>query len=165
MSQPGQIERVVEALESARVDYIIVGGVAVVLHGHLRVTADLDLVIRLEEDNAKAAVDALQGIGFAPRAPVPASWFAERAKREEWASTKNMMVFSLWSPHSDLEVDLFVREPFDFRDVASRCVRVELGGSKATVIGLNDLLALKRAAGRTQDLADIEALELLTEGR
>lgn len=81
--------------------------------------------------------------------------------RQQGVSSKNMMVFSLWSPHSELEVDLFVQEPFDFQDVASRSLRVELGHSTATVIGLADLLRLKRAAGRTQDLADIEALEAL----
>jgi predicted nucleotidyltransferase len=56
---PGPIEHVLAALNDAGVRYLIVGGVAVVLHGHLRATADLDLVVRLEDDNARRAVEAL----------------------------------------------------------------------------------------------------------
>ena len=50
-----ELLRVFSALEQARVRYLVVGGVAVVLHGHLRVTADLDLVVDLELTNARAA--------------------------------------------------------------------------------------------------------------
>ena len=55
----GPIERVLVGLSDARVQYLVVGGVAVVLHGHLRTTADLDLVIRLEPDNVQRAVAVL----------------------------------------------------------------------------------------------------------
>jgi len=74
---PSRIELVLGALTAARVDYLIVGGVAVVMHGHLRTTADLDLVIRLEPDNALRTVRALTQIGLRPRAPVPAEAFAD----------------------------------------------------------------------------------------
>jgi uncharacterized protein (DUF1330 family) len=68
----GEIERVLAALERAGVRYLVVGGVAVVLHGFLRTTADLDLVIQLDPANVRRALDALTDLGYQPRAPVPA---------------------------------------------------------------------------------------------
>lgn len=130
------IEQVLQALNAAGVRYLVVGGVAVVLHGHLRTTADLDLVVALDEGNARQAIAALGTLGFLPRAPVPAEQFADRA----------------------------VREPFDFEAAWGRRCDVTLDTTSATVASLEDLLALKRAAGRTQDLADVEALEALHRG-
>ena len=89
----GEIERVLKALERARVRYVIVGGVAVVLHGYLRLTADLDLVLQLDDDNAAAGIRALTGLGYRPRAPVAAEDFARPACRRAWIEDKGMTVF------------------------------------------------------------------------
>ncbi|HEY6104570.1 MAG TPA: hypothetical protein VIV59_01215, partial [Anaeromyxobacteraceae bacterium] len=72
-------------------------GVAVVLHGHLRTTADLDLVVSLVPANVRRALAALGGLGFRPRAPVRADDFADPAARAGWAEEEGMTVFSLWS--------------------------------------------------------------------
>jgi hypothetical protein len=155
----GPIERVLVALSAAGVEYLVVGGVAVVLHGHLRATADLDLVIRLEPSNVRRAIDVLTGIGLRPRPPVPAQAFADPEQRENWITTKNMLVFSMWDPSDPtFDVDLFVREPFDFEAAYERRFEAPIGDAVASVVGLEDLLALKRDAGRALDLADIEAL-------
>lgn len=161
----GSIERVVRALNEADVKYLVVGGVAVVLHGHLRTTADLDLVVQLEPDNARRAMAALSAIGYRPRAPVQAAEFAEPAKRREWIEEKGLTVFSLWTPNDPLEVDLFVSEPFDFPTVHARATVVPLETTAVTVIGLDDLLSLKRSAGRPRDLEDIEVLSPDSERR
>jgi predicted nucleotidyltransferase len=157
------IEEAIAALEAAGVRYIIVGGVAVVLHGHLRATGDLDLVIDLSEDNALRTIEALLALGYRPRAPVAAEAFADPSERESWIRDKNMLVFSMWRRAGDIEIDLFVKEPFDFEAVFRRAIRVELEHSRATVLALEDLIALKRGAGRPQDLADIAALEVLMD--
>lgn len=156
------IEQVLGALHGARVRYLVVGGVAVVLHGHLRTTADLDLVVALDGDNALRAIEALEGLGYHPRAPVAARSFADAETRAAWVAEKDLTVFSLWSDRfPGLELDLFVREPFDFEEAWGRRVTVTLDAVTATVASLADLIALKRAAGRPQDLADVAALEAL----
>ena len=160
----GAIEAVLSALNAARVRYLVVGGVAVVLHGHLRATADLDLIVELNPENAREAVRALEGLGFHPIAPVPAVMFADAAARRTWVEDKGMTVFGLWSDRfPGLEVDLFASEPLDFEAAYSRAVRVPLSSTVATVVALEDLVALKKAAGRPVDLADIEALRVLAE--
>jgi hypothetical protein len=160
----GSIEAVLAALNAAGVRYLVVGGVAVVLHGHLRTTADLDLVVQLTRDNALAAVRALGRLGFRPRPPVPAEDFADAATRAKWLAEKGLTVFSLWSAEAaGLEVDLFVSEPFDFDEVYARSVAVSLDNTTAAVVSLPDLVRLKRTAGRPIDHADVEAL-LAIEG-
>jgi len=153
------IERVLAALNGADVEYLIVGGVAVVLYGHLRTTADLDLVLRLDADNVARALRALATIGYRPRAPVEAAQFADSAIRERWRREKNLRVFSLWSDAAPtLEVDLLVEEPFDFAAAYARATRVKLATTFAMVVPLDELLAMKRMAGRPRDVEDIAAL-------
>lgn len=144
----GRVERVLAALERAKVRYLVVGGVAVVLHGYLRTTLDLDLVLHLERENLERALEAFAGLGFRPQAPVQ----------------ENMTVFSLWhQDHPGFAVDLFVHEPFDFDAVYERALRVPLPGTQATVVSREDLMAMKRLTGRARDLEDIAALSELSE--
>lgn len=160
----GDIERILRALNEARARYLVVGGIAVVLHGYLRTTADLDLVLQLDRDNVLRAMAALSGLQFRPRAPVPMEAFADPSLRETWIREKGLTVFSLWSPQTPgLEVDLFAQEPFDFEQVYGRAVRVRLSDVDVTVISLEDLMSLKRRSSRPVDHADIAALEALTE--
>ncbi len=161
----GEIENVLAALNAARVRYLVVGGVAVVLHGHLRTTMDLDLVIELEPENVRQALEALAGLGLQPIVPVPMTAFADPETRESWIREKNMVVFSLWHPsRPTLKIDVFVSEPFDFGATYERAVRVDLGRTEATVVALDDLITLKREAGRPQDIADVESLARLRQG-
>jgi predicted nucleotidyltransferase len=156
------IEQVLAVLNAAGVRYLVVGGVAVVLHGHLRTTADLDLVVALDEGNARRAIRALESLGFRPRAPVPASQFADATARAGWIESKGLTVFSMWSDRvAGLEVDLFVKEPFDFEQGYARAVDVVLDSTSAKVASLEDILDMKRAAGRPMDQADVEALEAI----
>ncbi len=101
-------------------------------------------------------------MGFRPRAPVPAAQFADPQARDSWVVEKGLSVFSMWSDQvAGLEVDLFVKEPFDFEQGYARSIEVTLDSTSARIASLEDLLAMKRAAGRPQDLADIEALEAI----
>jgi len=70
-------EPVFEALNRAHVRYVVVGGLATVLHGHARLTADIDLVIDLSPPEATKTLEALVDLGFRPRAPVDPLAFAE----------------------------------------------------------------------------------------
>lgn len=159
------IEQVLAALETGGVRYLVVGGVAVVLHGHLRTTADLDLVVQLDPENARRAVTALSALGFRPRAPVPAEAFADAEARRAWKADKGLTVFSLWSDRlPTVEVDLFVEEPFAFDEAYARAVRVRLDTTTVSVVSVEDLIALKRASGRPVDLADIDALRAIAAG-
>ncbi len=157
----GPFSEIFRVLDEADVRYLAVGGVAVVLHGHLRFTADLDLVLDLTPTNALGAIAALQRLDYRPRAPVPAEDFAKDEVRRKWREEKGLTVFSLWSPsYLGTEVDLFVEEPFDFEEAWSRRLDAVLDdGTTVHVVGMDDLRSLKQTTGRPKDLDDIEKLD------
>jgi len=153
------------ALAKRNVRYLVVGGVAVVLHGVPRFTADIDLVLALDRANVLAALDALAALAYRPRAPVPLLDFADPSLRRDWIEEKGLTVFSLWSPdHPATEIDLFVEEPFPFEEVFARATRVDLDANHVTVASVADLIEMKRRADRPKDREDIERLIALTGG-
>ncbi|MGH9156521.1 MAG: hypothetical protein ACRD1K_11950, partial [Acidimicrobiales bacterium] len=100
-------EPILAALERANVRYVIVGGVATVLHGYARLTADLDLSIDLEADRPGRAVDALTSIGLLPLLPVPPGDFADPDIRRSWVEERNLKVFTFRDPTDPMvQVDL-----------------------------------------------------------
>lgn len=153
------LREIFKALADADVDYVVVGGLAVILHGHLRATRDLDLVIGLQPDNCAKGMDALSGIGLRPRLPVTLADFADPAKREDWVQNRNMLVFQLWDPaNPERSVDVFVREPLDFQAMLSEVVVKDLDGVPIRFASIRHLILLKQAAGRPMDIDDIDAL-------
>jgi len=115
----GAFATIFRELEQAGAGYVVVGGVAVVLHGYARVTADIDLVVDLRPGEAIRAVAALSRLGMQPRAPVDAREFADAEARQRWIEEKRMRVFSMYDPrHPLVEVDLFRRSADSFRRAA-----------------------------------------------
>jgi hypothetical protein len=159
------VESIVGALNAAGVRYLIGGGLAVVAHGHVRFTADVDLLLDLESQNVLRAIDALEGLGYRPRAPVPFRAFADPLTRQEWLRDKGLTVFSLSSDsHPATEVDLFVETPIDFEAAYRRAERREVGaGVEAVFVGFDDLVYLKEQAGRPIDLDDIAQLKAIRD--
>lgn len=154
---------VVAALNAADIRYIIVGGLAVASHGYLRTTKDIDLVVALDPQNVAAAFASLASAGYRPKVPITAADFSDAATRERLIREKNMIVLQFWRDESP-DVDVFVREPFDF-DTEWAAARIEKVNPDldARVVRLEVLLDLKREASRPQDLADIDALTKLYE--
>jgi hypothetical protein len=161
--QKGSVEAIVEALNRSNVRYLVAGGLAVVAHGYVRFTADVDVIVDLEPGNVARAIAALGSLGYRPRAPVPFEQFADPAMRAQWVRDKGLTVFSLYSgDHPATEVDLFVEVPVDF-DEAYRYARwMDVAPDlPASFLGLDDLLRLKRKAGRPQDMLDVEQLNAI----
>jgi hypothetical protein len=154
------------ALNVAGVRYVVVGGLAVVLHGHARMTVDVDLVVDLDDEQARRAIDALVGLGLRPRVPVDPKHFANPVMRERWIRDQRMQVFSMHDPSNPLRaVDLFVNHPVRFEDLWSRSIQMHLQDTSVRVASIPDLIRMKRLAGRPQDLLDIEQLEAIREAR
>lgn len=157
---------IVQKLNLAAVQYLIVGGVAVNAHGYLRHTKDLDLVIGLRPDNCLTAMKALAELGYRPRVPEPIESFADPAVRERWAVEKHMVVLQLWSDERpQTPIDVFVREPFTLSAELGEALREEIApGLRAPIVSYPTLRKLKLEAGRPQDLADIAQLETIRRG-
>ncbi len=157
-----EVKQVAAALNEASVRYVIAGGLAVIVHGYMRMTMDVDLVIDLEQGNLLRALDALEKIGYIPRLPVTKEQFADADTRESWINDKHMLVFPLWNParENSMVIDVFVKSPFDFDAEYKKAVWVHLDEGLATpFVARDSLIRMKQEAGRPKDLDDIEHLK------
>lgn len=156
---PIEFEPVIEALDDCGVRYVVVGGLAVLLHGVDRLTADLDVVLDLTPEPCLRAMRSLTDLGYRPRPPVLAEDFADPGMRRRWVEEKGMQVFSLWDPRNRLPIlDLFVAYPIDFETLLARSARFPLGASAVRVAAVEHLIRMKTGTGRLKDQQDIEAL-------
>ena len=150
------------ALDTSEARYVVVGGVATVLHGYARLTADLDLILDLERDAAARAMRALAAFGLRPRLPVDAEDFADERIRERGVRDEGMQVFSLFTPDDPLlSVDVFAQSPIDFEALYARSEVCEIEGVPVRIASIPDLIHLKRLAGRPRDREDVEKLEAI----
>jgi hypothetical protein len=155
-------EDVFRKLGERKIRYAVAGGVALVLHGAVRFTADLDLIVELSGDNLKKFIAAMNDLGYKPRLPVKAEDLADPLTREKWMAEKGMNVFTFYHPQQQIsQVDVFINEPLRFDEIEKALVRITARDMVIPVVSLPHLKMLKRIAGRPQDMADIEALEEL----
>lgn len=145
-----------KTLHDAEIRYVLIGGMAVVLHGYPRFTQDMDIVLDMEPGNAGKFLASMEMIGFAPRVPVPSAAFLDPLEREAWIREKNLQAFSFVCREDPFfVVDVLLTIPFE----SVPAVPLEAAGIQIPVIDRAALIRMKRATGRTQDLADAEALE------
>ncbi|WP_303902211.1 DUF6036 family nucleotidyltransferase [Thiohalomonas denitrificans] len=160
-------ETITRALNDSQVRYLVVGGLAVVAHGYVRFTADVDLVLALAPDNVVKAFKALEPLGYRPTVPVTAEQFADPGTRRLWIEEKGMTVLNLYSDRfRGTSVDLFVENPFDFEDEYARALSGELiPGLTVRFVSLETLITIKERVGRPQDLLDVEHLRMILAER
>ncbi|MEJ7599858.1 MAG: hypothetical protein WKG01_18275 [Kofleriaceae bacterium] len=152
-------------LRDGGVRFVVVGGVAVILHGVPRTTADLDLVIDMEPANLRRLVSAMNRLGYRPRASVESEALCDPSNAHV-DPEKGMRAFTFQLPGQPLaDIDILIDSPLDFNALVGRAERVDAGGLVMHIAGLEDLITMKEAAGRDQDLADADALRRLLEDR
>ncbi|HRC42803.1 MAG TPA: hypothetical protein PLT27_02025 [Nitrospira sp.] len=155
-------ESIFQILNTAGVRYVVVGGLATVLHGYARLTADVDLAVDLAPEEASKMIQTLVANGFRPQVPVSPDAFADPEVREVWLRDKHMLAFSLVDQANPMRVvDLLLKPDVPFAELLARSEAVTLNNTTVRIASIEDLVALKRHAGRPQDLADIEQLEII----
>ncbi len=155
-------EHIFRGLYAARVRYLIVGAVAINLHGVPRMTADLDLMLDLRQDNLRTFVETLTTLGYKPHVPVQAADLLDPSTRREWRETKSMVMFTFIHPARPYEeIDIFLENPIDFEAAYAGRTDSAIGDFTVSIAGISDRIALKRLAGREQDVSDIAALTRL----
>ena len=142
---PPDFSEFLKLLNAHSVDYLIIGGYAVGFHGHPRATADIDIWIPRRLDTANRLVGAIRDFGFDTPELSPDLFLLPD------------QVIRLGVPPVRIEV-LTSIAGVEFDACTSRAVETRFGDVPARIIGLDDLKANKRAAGRHQDLADLEHL-------
>ncbi len=144
-SLPPDFSEFLRLLNDHGVDYLVVGGYAVGVHGYPRATANIDIWVPMRSETAEQLVSALRAFGFDVPQLSPDLFL------------KPDQIVRLGAPPMRIEL-LTSISGVDFDDCYPRGVPVVLGGIDTRVIGLEDLKRNKRAAGRHNDLADLDHL-------
>jgi hypothetical protein len=148
------IYRLIQALNESAIQYALVGGYAIALHGVVRGTVDVDLVVTLSKKDFVAIERVLLSLGLESRLPVTAEEVFNF--REEYIRNRNLIAWSFCNPKKPSEtVDVLLSE--DVGNIES--VQIPIGSIVAKVASIEDLIRMKQKAGRAQDLVDIEALQ------
>jgi len=162
MSMFGLLKTLVEA----KVEFVLVGGLAVALHGYQRVTMDVDVVVAMEEGNLRRLLSMAKASGLRPTIPVEIESLAKPELIEQWYREKGMLVFSLRGPQAMATVmDILVRPAVPFADLRRAATMVEVGSISIPVASIEHLIAMKTGTGRSKDLIDIEELRKIQAPR
>jgi hypothetical protein len=128
-----------------KVEYLIIGGYAVAFHAEPRFTKDLDILVRASQENARRVFQALRAFG------APLSGLNEKDFEQEG------YFYQMGTP--PLRVDILMSiDGVEFSDAWARRVESTIGDLEAFFISKEDLIAAKMAAGRPQDLVDVQIL-------
>ena len=160
-----RIAELLQSLSDEQVEYVLVGGLAVQLHGFLRATFDIDLVLAMSDANLSRFIAVAKRYGLQPVIPVPLESWANADQIDHWRREKGMLAFSLREPQvGGSVVDVLVRPDVSFERLIAHAVPGELFGRRVMIASIDDLLAMKRAANRPNDHLDIVALEKIQRG-
>jgi len=150
------INEVCKALDQNRVRYAIAGGYAVALHGAVRGTMDVDVVINWDMRSLSDAEKALTGLGLVSRLPINADDVFQF--RDEYINNRNLVAWNFHHPEDvSRQVDIIIT--YDLK--GKGLVVYETLAGPIQILNLKDLIRMKRESGRPQDLEDIKALERL----
>ena len=152
-------ERILRELGKSKIKYLVVGGLAVNLHGYDRITADLDIILLLKDSNLTKFVAIVKKLKLKPRLPVRIEDFADVKKRRVWIQEKNMKAFALYNPENETEhLDIVIDYAVDFDEAYKNKEVIKAGDLKIPVIAIPELVQMKKYAGRERDKIDIRAL-------
>jgi hypothetical protein len=161
VSSPGRFDarELFGALAQRHVEYVTIGGIAIQAHGGQRLTQDLDVAVAASSENLARLAGALRDLDARILGPdgrrsstVPSASLL--ASSEQW---------HLITVHGPLDVITLPAHMGSFTELRARAHEVSLGELSIPIAHRGDLLMMKRAAGRPQDLADVRLLESLGE--
>lgn len=150
------------ALNRHQVSYVLIGGLAVALHGVERNTMDVDVSVVMSPDNLAHFVAAAKELRLQPLLPVPLSTLEDIQTLKLWSAERHLQAFALRSHElAGVTLDVLLFPPVDPADMVLRAQHLDIAGVRVPLASIDDLIALKQSAGRPIDLADIEHLKRL----
>ena len=149
---PLDAERILQALAEHAVDYVIVGGLAVQTHGHVRTTVDIDVFPRPDPSNMGRLAEALNALDAQVLNP------GSEGMKIDAMMLPRATLWQFATKHGAIDVlhDAPGTPPYD--ELRGRALEIRLGDLELAVAGRDDLIGMKRASGRPIDLEDLAAL-------
>jgi hypothetical protein len=153
---PLSADEILRRLVERGVDFVVIGGIAGVLHGSARNTFDLDICFATDDANLAALGDVLTDLGARLKGVDEDVPFVPDARTLQGVELLTLVTLLG-------ELDLLSRPPGApaYRALRRNADRYDLGGFNVLVASIDDLIAMKQAAGRAKDLLDVEELEAI----
>ena len=118
----------IKMLADGDVEFVLVGGLAVALHGYPRLTMDVDVVLAMDDKNLRRFIDGARAAGLQPTIPVPIESLAQPELIEQWHREKGRLAFSLRSPEAQATViDILVRPVVPYAALRDAAVLIDAG--------------------------------------
>ncbi len=149
---PLDAERILRALAEHRVEYVLIGGLAVQTHGHVRTTNDADLIPSPEPANLERLAAALRSLDARVLNP------GEEDTVVDAKMLPRAMIWQFASRDGGIDVMHEVPGGRPYAELSERALHVRLGDIDVPVVDLDDLIQMKLSRGRPTDLADVAAL-------
>lgn len=149
---PLDAERILRTLAQHEVDYVLIGGLAVQTHGHVRTTNDADLIPAPDSANLERLAAALRSLGARVLNP------GEENTEIDARMLPRATIWQFASPDGGIDVMHEVPGGRSYDELSEGALHVRLGDIDVPVVGLDDLIQMKLARGRPVDLADVASL-------
>lgn len=151
-------------LSESGVDFVLVGGLAVTLHGYQRLTMDVDVVLALNNENLDRFIDNAKRENLKPVLPISIDSLRDAALIDQWHRDKGMLAFALRGPDMMATViDVLVRPVVSFEQLKRNAVTKRIGRLAIAVASIDDLISMKTGTGRSKDALDIEELRKIKQ--
>ncbi|MGY6520723.1 MAG: DUF6036 family nucleotidyltransferase [Mongoliitalea sp.] len=137
----------IESLNKYEVEYILIGGYAVVLHGYQRTTGDLDIWVNPTEFNYGKLLKAFSFFGFP----------SDAIDLRRFLNVEAYNVFTFGRPPMAIDIVTAIHG-VDFKDAIQKVNHIEVQGMRVCLLSMSDLIATKKASNRYKDLDDLENL-------
>jgi hypothetical protein len=149
---PLDAERILRALAEHQVDYVLIGGLAVQTHGHVRTTNDADLIPAPDPANLKRLASALRSLEARVLNP------GEESTEIDAKMLPRATIWQFVTRDGGVDVMHEVPGGRSYGELSKGALHVQLGDIDVPVVGLDDLIQMKLARGRPVDLADVASL-------
>ena len=147
---------ILRRLDAAGVEFVVIGGIAAVAHGSPQITQDLDIVYATGEANLGRLSNALRDLGATLRGVTDDVPFVPDARALE-----RVRVLTLDTSEGPLDIMAQPDGSKGYRQLRAGSIEAIVGGVAVRVAGLDDLIAMKKAAGRPKDRIYVEELEAI----
>ncbi|MBL7921616.1 MAG: hypothetical protein JNJ40_14975 [Bacteroidia bacterium] len=157
-----EYQKLFKTLNQYKVNYLICGGMAVNIYGIPRMTADIDIILDFEENNLSNFENALKLLLYQNSIPVSIRNFLNKDERKKAVSEKNLIAYSYYNSISGfVTLDVLLDTPIEFSELWKNRSERDLGNLVVNIIGIEDLISLKKYANRIQDQNDVLLLSKL----
>lgn len=157
-------KKIFKELEEAKINYLIVGGVAVNLYGYTRFTGDVDILLALNPSNLSKMDKLMHKLDYIERIPVNIKVLGNKNKLNEFIKKKGLKAYTYISnTQPQLDIDVIVKQSVDFKDYNKGKTIIKVWDMELPVVSIDDLIKMKKEAKRDKDLLDLEALIKLKE--